>query len=194
MIQGKVIRLLPATLDDRRNVYDWCFQSETTKCHSGAPDYPEHPIPTYEEFYSSDNSGYNEYFFTGAKPQDGRGFLIVNEVEAVGFVSYCAFHLKPSIAELDIWLKSEACCGKGYGVDALQSLGEYLHNALGIRELIIAPSIRNRRAVRAYEKAGFARTNRAMREFLTEEFAEVFGCGDYGEEGTAILVKDFARA
>ena len=193
MIKGNKIRLIPATLDDRQKIYEWCFQSEITKCHSGPPDYPNNPIPTYEEFYASDKGGYTEYYFTGAKPNDGRGLLIMNGEEAVGFISYCSFHLKPGTSELDIWMKDEANCGKGFGADALVSLGNYLNEEMGVRELIIAPSKRNKRAVRAYEKAGFRKTDKAMSEFLLSEYVSVFKEGDYGMEDTAILIKRFEQ-
>lgn len=189
MIQGDKIKLVPAMLDDRKRIYEWCFQSETTKYHAGLPDYPNSPIPTYKEFYASDDGGYTEYYFTGAKPQEGRGFLIINGNEAIGFVSYSAFHLKPTIAELDIWMSSEAQCGHGFGVDALVTLSDYLKNEMGIRALIIAPSIKNIRAVRAYEKAGFKKTNKAMSEFLQDAYIPLFGEGDYGIDETVILMK-----
>lgn len=191
MIKGDKVKLIPATLDDRQKIYEWCFQSETTKYHAGPPDHPNIPIPTYEEFYASDDGGYTEYYFTGAKPYDGRGFLIANESGAIGFVSYCAFHLKPAIAELDIWMSSEANCGSGFGVDALISLGDYLHKEMGFREIIIAPSVKNTRAVKAYEKAGFTKTDKPMSDFLSAEYITLFGNGDYGVDETVILVKQF---
>ena len=194
MINGKLITLVPTTLEDRQNVYDWCFQSETTKSHSGPPDYPENPIPTYEEFCTDDNGGYTEYYFTGEKPGDGRGFIIEFGGKAVGFISYCAFHLKPFISELDLWMNSEANCGRGFGTDALIVLGDYLHDAMGIRELIIAPSRKNTRAVRSYQKAGFVPTDKHMSEFLREKYVSLFGGGDYGEAGTLIMVRRFEAA
>ena len=74
--------------------------------------YSENPILTYEEFC---DRGYDEYYFMGSKPEGGRGFLIVNNREPIGFISYSCFHLKPSIAELDIWMNCEDNCGKGFG-------------------------------------------------------------------------------
>jgi len=191
MIKGKKVNLIPATLEDRQSIYEWCFQSETTKYHAGPPDFPNNPIPTYEEFYASDDGGYTEYYFTGARPGDGRGFLIVAGEEAIGFISYCAFHLKPAIAEFDIWMKAESYCGSGFGVDALTALGDYLNREMGISEIIIAPSGKNIRAVRAYEKAGFEKTNKVMPAFLKAEYITVFGDGDYGADETVILVKRF---
>lgn len=85
IVKGNCIDLRPATLADRQRVYDWCFQSETTKSHSGPPDYPEIAIATYQEFC---DDYYEEYYFTGAYPEKGQGFLIMNNQEAVGFISY----------------------------------------------------------------------------------------------------------
>ncbi|WP_086348119.1 GNAT family N-acetyltransferase [Candidatus Enterococcus clewellii] len=186
MIKGKRIRLVPATLADRQDVYDWCFQSETTRAHSGPPDYPEKTIATYEEFCAE---YYEEYYFTGEKPNEGRGYMIIAQGVPVGFISYSAFHLKPSFAELDIWMNSEANCGKGYGTEALMLLGEYLNETLSIKKLIIAPSAKNKRAIRSYEKAGFKQSEKAMFEFLLPDFVSLYGSGDYGEENTAVMTK-----
>lgn len=191
MIKGNIITLVPAILEDRQRIYEWCYQSDTTKYHAGPPDYPHNPIPSYDDFYASDDGGYLEYYFTGTSPKDGRGFIIVNGEEPIGFISYSAFHLKPGIAELDLWMGSTANCGQGFGVDALVSLGDYLNKELDICELIIAPSIKNTRAIRAYEKAGFHKTEKAMSEFLSNEYVPLFGDGDYGVDETAILVKQF---
>ncbi|MDU5337073.1 GNAT family N-acetyltransferase [Enterococcus sp.] len=188
MIDGKKIHLVAATLVDRRRIYEWCFQSETTKSHSGPPDYPEKPIASYQDFCSD---YYEEYFFTGAQPKKGQGFLIMTKEEAIGFISYSAFHLKQNYAELDIWMKDEASCGHGYGNDAILALSDYLNQYLAIDQLIIAPSNRNVRAIRSYEKAGFERTDAEMKEFLAEEYTSLYGEGDYGIGETAILIKDF---
>jgi len=186
MIKGKMIDLIPAALRDRQMVYEWCFCSETTKSHSGPPDYLNNPIMSYEDFCAH---GYVEHYFTGTKPREGRGLLIVNNDEPIGFISYCSFHLKPGIAEFDIWFPREADCGKGYGTDALLTLADYVFNKMDFREIIIAPSARNKRAVRAYEKAGFIKTDKAMSEFLLNEYVSLYGGGDYGADDTAILVK-----
>lgn len=154
--------------------------------HSGPPDYSENPIVTYEEFC---DKGYEEYYFTGEKPEAGRGFFIVDKGEPIGFISYSSFHLKPFIAELDIWINCEANCGKGFGTDAIISLGSFLNETMGVCELIIAPSRKNIRAIKSYEKAGFKKTNKEMSEFLLDEYVSIYGEGDYGTNETIILVK-----
>lgn len=188
MIKGSKTELVPAKLEERQKAYEWCFHSETTKSHSGPPDYPEAPIISYAEFC---DKGYEDYYFTGDKLEAGRGFFIIAAGETVGFISYSCFHLKPSIAELDIWLASEAYCGKGYGTDAVLALTVFLNQTMGIKEMIMAPSRKNTRAIRAYEKAGFRQTAQAMSDFLLPEYVALYGDGDYGKEGTAILLKQF---
>jgi len=190
MIRGVNIELVPAALEDKQCVYDWCCRSETTKAHSGPPDYPENPVDTWEKFF---DEGYEDFFFTGAHPEKGRGFIIRHSGEPIGFISYSSFHLKPKHAEIDIWFYREASCGKGYGSEAIISLGAYLNAHLGIKELIIRPSKRNARAIKAYMKAGFEKSEKSPSEYLLDEYMPLYGTGDYGEGGDLLLCKRFGR-
>ncbi|MCL2397211.1 MAG: GNAT family N-acetyltransferase [Defluviitaleaceae bacterium] len=185
MIKGSIIDLVPAALDDRPKVYEWCFHSETTKYHIGPPAYPDTHIPTFEEFCDD----YVDYFFTGAKPNSGRGFIITHSKEPIGFVSYCSYHLKPHKSELDIWMNSEANCGKGFGTDALIALGDYLGQVLGITQLIMRPSVKNINAIRSYKKTGFKESNAPACDYLLEEYIPLYGDGDYGADETVLLIK-----
>lgn len=186
VIRGSKVTLVPALLDDCREVYEWCFHSETTCFHSGLPDFPQNPIPSFEEFREE----YADFNFTGDKPLEGRGFIIKLGGRRIGFISYTGFHLKPGIAELDLWLPKLADCGHGYGTDALTALTTYLHDTLGYTTLIIAPAAKNQRAVRSYEKVGFTKTTEPMAHFLLPQYVAKYRGGDYGENETVILVKD----
>ena len=190
MIEGKLIKLIPATLKDKQNVYIWCCHSETTKYHSGPPHYPEAPIPSSEEFFK-EGCGYEDYFFDGTQPKNGRGFIILFNNEQVGFISYASFHLKQGWSELDIWMNSEANCGNGYGSDALIVLADYLNKNIGINNLIVRPSLKNKQAIKAYMKAGFKKSDLLAKEYMLEEYLELFGSGDYGTGGDQLLVKRF---
>lgn len=187
MLQDHKIDLIPATLDNRQEIYDWCFHSETTKWHSGPPNFPQIPIPTYLDFC---NDYYEDYFFTGHKPKNGRGFIIQCDGKPIGFISYSSFHLKQGLAELDIWMSCEANCGKGFGVTAITALGNLLHKTININKLIIAPASKNKSAIRSYEKAGFKKTTIAMTDFLIDEYISLYGNGDYGTKETTILIKN----
>ena len=79
MIKGNKVELVPARLEDRKKVYEWCFHSETSKSHSGPPNYPDMHIPDYEEFCDD----YMDYFFTGSEPTKGRGYFIMHNEEPV---------------------------------------------------------------------------------------------------------------
>lgn len=186
MIKGNNVELVPAGLNDKQNVYDWCFHSETTKSHAGPPDYPDTPIATWEEFF---DEGYVDCFFTGDQPENGRGYIILHDGEAVGFISYTSFHLKPGNAELDIWMNSEANCGQGFGADAIVALGTHLNKNLGVRALIMRPSVKNERAIKAYMKAGFEKSGKPAAYYLLDEYMPLYGVGDYGEGGDVLLVK-----
>jgi len=187
MIQGNRIVLTPATLDDRQKAYEWCFHSETTKSHAGPPDYPNVHIATFEEFCDD----YVDYYFIGAAPGDGRGFIILHESQPVGFISYASFHLKPHMSELDIWMNCEANCGKGFGTDAIAALGNYLNQTLEMRVLIMRPSSKNTRAIQSYKKAGFEPSDLLPSDYLLDEYLTDYGVGDYGEGGDTLLVKRF---
>jgi RimJ/RimL family protein N-acetyltransferase len=71
-------------------------------------------------------------------------------------------------------MRSEVCCGKGYGTDALDALCRHLHQRFGITDFMVQPSARNPRAIRAYEKLGFTRLDLPL-----EEARRLWGPSDY---------------
>jgi RimJ/RimL family protein N-acetyltransferase len=178
MIRGSLITLRPATLDDQRHVYEWMATSDITRSMIGPPVYDEAPIPTWDEFCAD----YVTLFFDGSQPDFGRSFIIEVAGEACGHVSYSEVDLSRGKAELDIWLRSESFCGRGYGTDALLTLTRHLHETLGFTEFIMRPSARNQRAIKAYAKAGFDRT-----PLTTEEQAALYGPTEHHD--TVVLCK-----
>jgi diamine N-acetyltransferase len=172
LIRGKDVVLRPAAPEDRRMIFDWLFRSDVTPAVLGPPLYPERPIPppgdTGEEF--------DPHYFDGSAPGLGRCYLILVGGEPAGQVSYNDIHGSEDHrrVELDIWMRAEAWCGLGYGADALGALCDYLHHRFAVREFMVQPSARNPRAIRAYEKAGFARLPVTMYEARAE-----WGPNDY---------------
>jgi diamine N-acetyltransferase len=153
-------------------------ESEVTPCMMGAPLFPEAPIPTWEEFCAD----YAPHFFDGTQPDVGRSYIIEVDGAAIGHVSYSQVDLSGGKAELDIWLQSEAVCGRGYGSDALVALTGHLRETLGLTEFIIRPSRRNGRALKAYAKAGFV-----VLPMTTEEQAAMYGPTEHYD--TAVMCK-----
>jgi RimJ/RimL family protein N-acetyltransferase len=79
--------------------------------------------------------------------------------EPVGQVYYndIQFFEGKKRTELDLWMRAERTCGRGYGSDALDALCTYLAAEFAVQEFMVQPSARNPRAIRAYEKIGFRR-------------------------------------
>jgi RimJ/RimL family protein N-acetyltransferase len=170
MIRGSMVTLRPARESDRRDVYRWLAESDVTRCMMGPPLYPDASVPTWDEFCDD----YGPHFFDGSREEVARSYVIEVDGEAVGHVNYDGMDPVRGTVELDIWLRSEGVCGRGYGSDALAALTGHLHERFGTTEFVIRPSRRNPRAVHAYEKAGFAPL-----PLSGEQQAEMYGPGDY---------------
>jgi RimJ/RimL family protein N-acetyltransferase len=161
-IHGNLVTLRPATLDDRKPIFDWLTNSDVTMFMMGPPTYPDCTIPTWDEFLND----YKEYFFDSSKPFLGRSFVIEVKSEPVGQINHDKIHKDDYSTELDIWLKSSKYMGKGYGSDAIVTLCDYLTKKFKCKKFIIAPSKRNITAIKAYKKAGFIETDITHDSFL----------------------------
>lgn len=180
-ILGKLIVLRPATADDRRDIYEWLAHSDVARFLAGPPLYPEIPTQTWEEFLDD----YTPNYFNDSAPLMGRCFMILAGGKAVGQINYGQI-LGPENdrrVELDIWMRSESDCGRGYGPDALDALCRYLNREFGVGEFLVRPSARNPRAIRAYEKAGFVRLDLSL-----EEVQARWGVGEY-LDGISLIKK-----
>lgn len=165
MIKGERVDIRPATLADRRMVWEWSELSDIAPLVQSA-EGPE----SFDQFCA----GWEEHYFSDGFPELGRGFIILFKENPVGFVAYNDIDPQHRRTELDIWLTCEAQCNHGYGPDAVQTLCDHLYSQLGVREIYIQPSARNPRAVRAYEKAGFQRRSASV-----EEIEAILGGADH---------------
>lgn len=179
-LQGQRVWLKPATMAERRLIYEWATQSDLTSSMMGPPLFPDHMPPTWEEFCDD----YKPYFFDDSAPELGRCFLIMAGDEAVGQVNYNDIAEKEGVrwTELDIWLRSEADTGKGYGSEAIHLLCNYLARHLRVTTFMMQPSARNPRGIRTYEKAGFQPLPHSAAEAAAE-----WGPSDY--EDSIYMIK-----
>jgi RimJ/RimL family protein N-acetyltransferase len=162
IIYGKTVTLRPATLKDRKPIFDWLTNSDLTKFMMGPPTYPDSPIPTWDDFQND----YKEYFFDGSQPLMGRCFIIEVNSEPIGQINHDKIYMSDFSTELDIWLKCIEYMNKGYGSDAIITLCNYLTKEFKCRKFIIAPSKRNIGAIKAYKKAGFIETDIVHDDFI----------------------------
>ena len=175
MINGTQVTLRPATDDDRRDIYTWLVASDVTPSMMGPPTYPDVPIPTWDDFCGD----YAPHFFDGSRPDYACSFVIEVDGKSVGHINYDGLDSARSIAELDIWMRSQACCGHGYGTDAMVVLIRHLQEHFAVAKFIVRPSHRNQRAIRAYEKAGFRSS-----PLSPADQTRIYGRGDYSDTTT----------
>lgn len=124
---------------------------------------PDAKTETFEDFCAD----WKEHYFLDESPELGRVFFVMFEGTRVGVVAYNDIDLKNRV-ELDIWMNSEANCGKGFGTDAITALCGHLTSEFGVHTFMMQPSASNPRAIRAYEKAGFVRTPATPEEIQAE--------------------------
>jgi diamine N-acetyltransferase len=149
------ISLIAATPDDKPVIYQWLAHSDLTASMLGLPAFPDNLIPTWSEF----DHDYAPHYFTGSDLPGGRCFIILKGGEPIGQLNYNEIDPQDNATELDIWLRSSAYAGKGYGTAAINLLCRYLYEQFNLSKIYIAPSRRNSRAIQAYRKAGFVETD-----------------------------------
>jgi RimJ/RimL family protein N-acetyltransferase len=182
LLKGNKVLLRAAEERDRRQVYAWLAHSDLTPSMMGPPLFPDHPIPTWEAFCAD----YRPHYFDGSDPSRGRCFVIAVEDSDLGVVCYNTIDRSNGRTDVDIWLRADSDCGKGYGSDALRTLGDYLHAHFGITQLVVSPSARNLRAIAAYAKAGFT-------QIAPEKYQLYLKPEDMEYTDNVVLVKDYAR-
>ena len=153
-IQGELITLRTAKLEAQKLIYEMGLSTDyMRKCFEEG--YPE-GLETFKKSYT-------ERYFDNREPYVCGGVMICLDNIPVGFISYgqisdpsykeWVYHF--GTMELDIWMDGEKNCGKGYGVDAITTLSDYLHEKYNIDLFMICPARINPRAIHSYEKAGF---------------------------------------
>jgi RimJ/RimL family protein N-acetyltransferase len=173
-IDGRRVRLRPAALADRRMIHDWSYASDVAPLLH-LSDAPTRPIDDW-------CTDWEAHYFTGEAPERGRMFVVLDGETPVGAIAYNDIDERRRV-ELDIWLSAEANCGRGLGTDAIEALVGYLETELGVRTFMMQPSARNPRAVRAYEKVGFARV-----PATPEEIAADWGGVDHAD--SVLMVRE----
>jgi RimJ/RimL family protein N-acetyltransferase len=181
------IQLRPAQLNNRRSVYEWLYFSDFSADLNRYQGITPETIPAYETFCED----FADYYFDGSAPEKGRSYMLVEpgQDEAIGVISYTAYYLLPHLAEFDIWLAGLRYANGGRGTEAIYLLATQLFDS-GYREIIIRPAIQNKRAIRAYEKAGFMpKPDWQAADYYRPEFIDELAVGDCGPGGDIFMVK-----
>lgn len=145
------LQLRPAVFADRRKVYHWLVASDATRSIMGPPDYPDYPVPGWEKFCAD----YPEHFFLPDGDGYGRMFIICMGGREIGYIGYYGLNGWRGLAEVEICIAASADCGRGWGSSAICWLGDTLLEQPAVDGFFARPSGRNRRAIAAFQKAGF---------------------------------------
>ncbi len=176
-IWGQVVRLRPAVIEDRKKIFQWLTQSDVTSSMMGPPDYPDHPLPTWEEF----KQDYGESFFSDDEGVNGKNYIILAQKVQAGTIGYDNLDILAENVNLDIWMRAEKFCRHGYGSDAMNTLITHLYNTYGIKTFRVDPSQRNLRAIAFYRKSGF----------VEEKYINRNEGGDYDD--TVVMVRNVSN-
>ena len=84
------IQLRKAALSDRPIIYEWMAKSNLTKSMLGEPNYPDAPIPSFDEFID----GFSDDFFSDDINNSGKCFIILDGNIEVGTLCYDLMNLK----------------------------------------------------------------------------------------------------
>jgi len=172
------IKLLYAEDTDRRLIYDMVFEEE---------EIWKSMIENKEDFPWSDLRDEEPHFF-GVTPGLCKYLLIEYDGKIIGSISHTYHDGKIPNMELDMWLRSSKYAGKGLGSTAMKLLIDSLAKDYNINTFIIRPWIKNPRAIKAYEKCGFAVIDPFNPEDYYGKYLEIGAQGDFGEEETVNMM------
>lgn len=145
--------LRPALIADRRPMYEWLARSDATSAIFGASDIEHGVVPGWPQFCA----GFTDEYFSPDGDGRGRSFIISEQGRNIGCISYVGLERWCGYARLVAWIGADADCGRGLGSQAIDELATRLIGIPTIEGLTARLSCENRRAIAAFEKAGFGR-------------------------------------
>ena len=170
LLRGGNIHLIPAKLNNRRTIFNWMTESDIAPQMFGPPTFPEVAPPNWEEFLAD----YTNNYFTDDFPLQGRCFIIKKGKKHIGQINYNPIDTSQKLVELDVWMANNTYTRKGYGTEAIQLLGNYLQQQFDCELLFLQPSVRNPKAIKAYQKIGFIIQDEIPKGMVADYFDSVF--------------------
>lgn len=161
--RGELIVLREKRLSDAANDYAWRTDIELARFDAARP------------FAASFNDYAALFRDELAYPSPYRRSLAVETLDGrhIGNVMYYNVDTLRREAEIGITIGDRSFWGRGYGTDTVRTLVEHILRVTGFRRVYLKTLDWNRRAQRAFEKAGFrvcGRSRRAGNTFVVMEF------------------------
>ena len=161
--RGEMVVLREKRLSDARNDYAWRTDVELARFDAARP-------------FAASLDDYTALFRDElAYPSPYRRSLAVETLDGrhIGNVMYYNIDALRREAEIGITIGDRDFWGRGYGTDTVRTLVEHILRVTGFRRVHLKTLDWNRRAQRAFEKAGFrvcGRSRRAGNAFVVMEF------------------------
>ena len=139
------VSLRPIRRDDKTILYRWITDRELLILNA-----PYFPVGegAHEEWFESMLRGRNDTVF-----------FVIEDIEtsqAIGTCQLLNINWVHRNAELQIRIGEPAFHGKGYGSEAIQQLVDFGFRDLHLHRIFLHVFVSNTRAIKAYEKCGFA--------------------------------------
>jgi RimJ/RimL family protein N-acetyltransferase len=101
--------------------------------------------------------------------------IIATNDKAIGYVSIKGINMAEGRAEVGIAIMEREYRRKGYGTGALKQAVDYAFNEIGLTSLGLTVFPSNQKAVKAYEKVGFKKTELLEKSWLlpSGEYADM---------------------
>jgi RimJ/RimL family protein N-acetyltransferase len=155
MIQGTKVRLRALAKDDLPNFVRWINDPETRRFMN-----IRYPLSMTEE------EGWWENFI-----QNRSNHIFAIETKDGTYIGNVGLHAtvpEDRKAELGVIIGDKQYWGQGYGTDAIRSLVMWAFDYLNLNRISLRVFAYNKRAIRAYEKAGFQREGIMRRARYTD--------------------------
>ena len=135
------------------------FYQIVTSCDATNFWYGPHlnePLPDKKAFFED----FEEYYFTDFKNSKGRSFHIVEGDSNIGQINYN--EIKEDVVDIDIIIYNKDNWSKGYGSSSVKLISAYLEEKFNVASIFIDVHCSTERAVKAYEKAGFTKSEKIV--------------------------------
>lgn len=144
MLKGTLVNLRAVEPNDYRLLWQWVNDPEVM-VYWGRPGNTESlsEVSRLEE--------------TQAARGTSRKYIVeTHDGLAIGQVDYYDLNWQARSAWTSIMIADPGYWGGGYGTDAMRTLLKYLFTQLGLHRVSLSAHVSNARAIRSYEKNGFA--------------------------------------
>lgn len=148
IIRGDKIALRPMEPEEVTLIHAWANNSAVIPFWYGEKKTLTQIKTDWKPHYFSDNN-----------PHSGRCFAILkgkNPVgKPIGMINFNRIDRENRSVDIDMVIGHTKDWGQGYGTDALRTFVRYLFESFDLNRIWLGTYNYNKRAIRAYEKAGF---------------------------------------